>query len=240
MKGILLAAGLGTRLKPLTLATSKMLVPVYDKPMILHALNTLVSSGVTQVLVIIGRDNCEGIVKLIGDGSDWGVKVSYAVQNERRGTANAVLQAEHFVKGEKFAVIAGDNVFEGSFKKELTSFNSSKLKGMLFLKEVDNPTRYGIAEVSDSKILKIVEKPAKPKSNLAVTGLYFLDSSVFDFIKTITPSDRGEYEITDLFAYLSSKNELSYCIVKNYWSDVGTINSLAETSHYFSKILNKH
>ncbi len=239
MKGVLLAAGLGTRLKPLTLATSKMLVPVYDKPMILHALNTLVASGVTKVLVVIGRDNCEGIVKLIGDGSDWGVQASYVVQNERKGTANAVLQAELFANGDKFVVMAGDNVFQDSFKKELESFKKSKFKGMLFLKKVSDPSRYGVAEVNGNKILKIIEKPKEPKSDLAVTGLYFLDPSVFDFIRKITPSPRGEYEITDLFSHLASQNQLSYSIVQNYWSDVGTIQSLSDASHYFSKLSNK-
>ncbi|VVB71417.1 UTP--glucose-1-phosphate uridylyltransferase AglF [uncultured archaeon] len=239
MKGVLLAAGLGTRLKPLTLATSKMLVPVYDKPMILHALNTLVCSGVTQVLVVIGRDNCEGIIKLIGDGSDWGVKASYVVQNERKGTANAVLQAERFVNGDKFVVMAGDNVFQDCFKKELDSFKKSKFNGMLFLKKVSDPSRYGVAEVNGNKILKIVEKPKAPKSNLAITGLYFLDSSVFDYIKKITPSERGEYEITDLFSHLALQNQLSYSIIENYWSDVGTIQSLTEASHYFSTLSKK-
>lgn len=227
-----MAAGAGTRLKPMTIGTNKMLLPIYDKPMIAYSIDLLKNSGVTEILVIIGRDNFEGLVKVLGDGSDLGVEITYRVQQERLGIVHALKQAKNFIESDKFALTFGDNFFSESFKETFEEFSKDNIEALLFIKEVSDPERFGIAEISDGKIKSIEEKPAKPKSNLAVIGLYLFSPKIFNYIDQVKPSSRGEYEIPDLLTIILKNGPVKYKFVKGFWSDMGTVNSLHETTKY--------
>jgi glucose-1-phosphate thymidylyltransferase len=235
MKGVILAGGLGTRLRPLTHITNKHLLPVYDKPMILYPLETLKRSGITDIMVVTGREHAGHFMNFLGSGQQYGVKCSYAIQDTNNGgIADALRQAEDFSQGQSIAVILGDNIFEQDFKKDVVSFQGG---AKVFFKEMKNPSRFGVPvfDASRRKIVLIEEKPKKPKSQLAQTGFYMYDNSVFSFIKTLKPSARGELEITDVNNMYLKKNELSHGIIKGLWSDAGTFESLLKVSTEVAK-----
>jgi len=223
MKGIILAGGTGSRLFPLTKITNKHLLPIYDKPMICYPLHTLVSAGIEEILIVSGRGHVGHFLELLGSGSKDNIRLSYEIQEGAGGIAQALGLARHFAEGDDITVILGDNIFEDSVKDAVRSFRSG---ARIFLKEVPDAQRFGVAEVSGDRIISIEEKPHNPKSNLAVTGLYIYDSDVFDIIRTLKPSKRGELEITDVNNTYIRKGEMTFTRLEGYWSDAGTFDSL--------------
>lgn len=221
MKGVILAGGTGSRLLPLTQVTNKHLLPIYDKPMIFYPLNTLIRMGIEEILVVSGIEHCGHILQLLGSGKEFGVDISYKVQDTAGGIAQALGLAENFVAKDSVAVILGDNVYEDTF--DISSFYAGV---HLYLKEVQDAHRFGVANVVNNYITCIEEKPTNPKSNLAVTGLYLYDNRVFDVIKKIKPSRRSELEITDVNNRYIQIGDISYDIVKGDWTDAGTFESL--------------
>lgn len=223
MKGIILAGGNGRRLHPLTEVTNKHLLPVYDKPMIFYPLHTLIASGISDILIVTGKEYAGGFLKLLGSGREFGCKFTFEVQEDAFGIAHALGLAEDFVDSQNCAVILGDNIFEDDFPKAIANFKSGS---HIFLKKIDDASRFGVAEIQGKQITGIEEKPSEPKSNLAVTGLYLYDQEVFNIIKTLKPSGRGELEITDVNNYYIKKGRMSYSILKGKWTDSGTFESL--------------
>jgi len=232
MKGIILAGGKGTRLFPCTRIINKHLLPVYNQPMIYYPLKSLINAGVKDILIVSGEGHAGGFLELLKDGREFGANISYSVQTEAGGIAQALGLAEDFADKEKIAVILGDNIFEDDLSLYVKSFEDQKEGARLFLKEVVDANRFGVAEVQGDKIIGIEEKPKEPKSNLAVTGLYMYDSQVFDIIKTLNPSNRGELEITDVNNLYIKNDILEYDILKGFWSDAGTFESLFTTSGF--------
>lgn len=226
MKGILLAGGNGTRLAPLTRVTNKHLVAVYDEPMIMYPLKTLARSGIKDILVISGREHAGHFLEFLGSGEEFGVNLTYRVQDKAGGIAHALLLAEHYVGKDSMTVILCDNVYEDVFPKAVKSF---KRGARIFLKEVPDPERFGVATLTGTKVKKLIEKPKRPVSNWAVTGLYQYDYRVFDMIKRLKPSARGEYEITDVNNMYIRKGQMDAEFVKGFWSDAGTFPSLGRT-----------
>ena len=222
MKGIILAGGLGTRLYPLTKITNKHLLPVYDRPMIFHPVQTLINAGIRDILIVTGGNNAGDFLRLLGNGKSFGLKhINYTYQEKEGGIAEAVSLAEHFAEREKVLIMLGDNIIEGNLQKAVEDFKSQRSGAKILLKEVDNPKEYGIAQIKNGKIIKIEEKPKRPKSNYAVIGIYMYDNQVFDIVRTLKPSARGELEITDVNnAYLEEGN-LTYSFLKGYWLDAG-------------------
>lgn len=227
MKGIILAGGTGSRLYPLTKVTNKHLLPVYDKPMIYYPLQTLVNAGIEDIMIISGRGHAGHFLELLGSGSEFGVHLTYEIQEEAGGIAQALGLAEDFADNESVAVILGDNIFQDNVRDEVWSFKSG---AKIFLKEVPDSNRFGVAEIKGERIISIEEKPAAPKSNLAVTGLYIYDTEVFDVIHTLKPSARGELEITDVNNEYISMGKMSYSVLSGFWSDAGTFESLFRAS----------
>jgi glucose-1-phosphate thymidylyltransferase len=225
MKGILLAGGNGRRLDPLTSITNKHLLPVYDQPMISYPLRTLVDAGIDEILIISGKDHAGGFLKLLGSGRDYGCTISYEIQEEAGGIAQALALAEKFSDGDSVAVILGDNIFEDSFKKDILEFGPQK-GARVFLKEMKDARRFGVAELNGDLIVKIEEKPEQPKTNWAVTGFYLYDNDVFSVIKTLKPSARGELEITDVNNFYIQKGLMKAGVVHGCWTDAGTFESL--------------
>ncbi|HLD85363.1 MAG TPA: sugar phosphate nucleotidyltransferase [archaeon] len=230
MRGIILAGGNGTRLRPMTLVTNKHLLPVYNKPMIFYPIDTLVKAGIKKILIITGNENAGDFMKLLGSGKDFGVEFTYKIQDGAYGIAHALGIAEDFANGEKFVVVLGDNIIEDDISDAAKEFDKSDYNGLIFLKEVSDPERFGVAELSDQKIIRIEEKPKNPKTNFAVTGVYMYGRVVFEIIKSLKPSARGELEITDLNNMLIQKGELTYKTLSGFWSDAGTFNSLHKAS----------
>jgi glucose-1-phosphate thymidylyltransferase len=226
LKGVILAGGTGSRLMPLTKVTNKHLLPVGRKPMIYYPIEKLTSIGMEEILIVTGIEHMGDVVSLLGSGKDFGCRFTYKVQDEAGGIAQALSLAENFAKGQLLVVILGDNIFEDSLKNYAAKFITQKTGARLLLKEVDNPRRFGVAEISGDRIIGINEKPQKPKSNYAVTGVYFYDASVFDIIQTLKPSARGELEITDVNNAYIAKSQLAYDILKGWWTDAGTFDSL--------------
>jgi len=232
MKGVILAGGLGTRLRPLTAITNKHLLPVYDKPMILYPLETLKKSGIEEIMIVCGREFAGHFMNFLGSGEEFGVRLSYALQDKNNGgIADALRYAERFSKGESVAVILGDNIFENDFRAHLNKFQKGTL---IFLKEVPDPRRFGAPVFDEAKkrVLHIEEKPKEPKSPYAHVGFYVFDNRVFDFIKNLKPSARDELEIVDVVNEYIKNGEASHEFVDGYWSDAGTIDSLMETSRW--------
>ena len=228
LKGVILAGGTGSRLYPLTKVTNKHLLPVYDKPMIFYPLNTLKKMGCKDILIVSGREHCGDILNLLGSGRDMGLKLSYEIQDDAGGIAHALSLAERFVGTSNVAVCLGDNIFDDEINLEDFEGGSR-----IFLKEVHDPERFGVAELekgSDCKVLSIVEKPKNPKSNLCVTGLYVYDNKVFNYIKNLTPSDRGELEITDVNNFYVRDGLMTCQRLTSWWSDAGTFESLLKAS----------
>ena len=227
MKGVILAGGTGSRLYPLTKVTNKHLLPVYDKPMIYYPLQTLIDAGIKDVLIVSGPDHAGHFVNLLGSGKEFGIKLSYEIQDEAGGIAHALSLAEDFADKESVVVILGDNIFED--KLEINDF---KKGARIHLKEVDDPQRFGVAELAGKKVIGIEEKPKKPKTKYAVTGLYIYDAEVFNIIKTLKPSTRGELEITDVNNAYIKKGLMEEKIVKGFWSDAGTFDSLFRATKF--------
>lgn len=235
MKGVILAGGIGTRLYPLTKITNKHLLPVYDKPMILYGIETLKRSGISEIMIVVGREHAGHFMNFLGSGKEFGVKLSYALQDKNNGgISDALLYAEDFSDRNSIAVILGDNIFEDDFSKAIKNFNGG---ATVFFKKVPDPERFGVGvfDKSGKKLLDIEEKPKKPKSDYAQTGFYLYDFNVFSYIRKIKPSARGELEITDANKMYLSRGELGFSYVSGYWFDVGTIDSLLETSVLLSK-----
>jgi glucose-1-phosphate thymidylyltransferase len=232
MKGVILAGGLGTRLRPATLVTNKHLLPVWDKPMIYYPLNTLLNAGIKDIMIVSGPEHSGHFLNLLGSGKQFGARFMYEIQDKPGGIAHALALAENFADNEKIIVILGDNIFENSIKEYAEKFLKKSSGAMIFLKEVKNPQRFGVAEIKGDKVVNIVEKPKNPKSNLAVVGLYMYDNKVFDIIKTLKPSARGQYEITDVNNNYIKNREMGFRIIKGFWSDAGTHESLFKASKF--------
>lgn len=232
MKGIILAGGRATRLRPLTKITSKQLLPVYDKPMIYYPVNTLVSSGIKDILVIIAPEYAGHFLNLLGSGKEFGANFSYAIQDQPRGLADAFIVGEDFIANDNVAMILGDNIFDRDFSAEIHNFKSG---GMVFAKQVPDPERFGVVEFDDEKkVVSIEEKPVHPKSNYAVVGLYVYDHHVVQYAKELAPSERQEKEITDLNNIYLKQGQLKVNLFDGLWADAGTFDSLLEVSNYMA------
>ena len=227
MKGVVLAGGLGTRLLPLTKVTNKHLLPIFDKPMIFYPIETLVKAGVEEILIVTGGNNAGEFLRLLGNGKEFGLKhLHYTYQEGEGGIAEALGLAEHFADDDSIAVILGDNIIEEDIQEFVSSFKKQDGGGKILLKEVNDPERFGVADLQGSHIANIEEKPKKPKSRYAVTGIYLYDSQVFDVINGLTPSQRGELEITDVNNWYIQKGKMTFDILKGWWTDAGTFESL--------------
>jgi len=226
MKGIILAGGTGSRLFPLTKVTNKHLLPVGKEPMIFYPVKRLVEAGIGEILIVTGVDHMGDVVTLLGSGREFGCRFTYKVQDEAGGIAQALGLAENFAGGDSCCVILGDNIFEESIAPFVEAFGKQKMGARLLLKQVHDPQRYGVAEIEGSRVTRIVEKPIEPKSDLAVVGIYFFDNGVFDIIKTLKPSGRGELEITDVNNHYLAAGTLQCDRLSGWWTDAGTFDSL--------------
>jgi len=222
MKGVIVAGGLGTRLRPLTSITNKHLLPVYNKPMIYYPIEMLVGAGIKDILVVTGGTFAGDFLRLIGNGEDFGLsRMHYAYQKGEGGIAEALGLAREFVGSDRVVVVLGDNILQNGVRKGVEAFSKQAGGSRIFLKTVDHPWEYGIAEIAGNKIKRIVEKPADPPSNLAVIGVYMYPPDVFDIIETLEPSARGELEITDVNNAYVERGEMEYEIVEGWWLDAG-------------------
>lgn len=226
MKGVILAGGTGSRLYPISKVTNKHLLPVFKKPMIYYPIEKLLGAGIKEILIVTGTEHMGAVVQLLGSGKDFKCNFTYKVQDEAGGIAQALLLAENFAGGDSITVILGDNIFEDDIKEFAKNFDKQEKGAKILLKEVHDPERYGVAEIKNGKIIGVEEKPKKPKSNLAVTGIYMYDKNVFNIIKTLQPSARGEYEITDVNNVYIKNGTMTYDSLKGFWTDAGTFSSL--------------
>ena len=232
MKGVVLAGGTGSRLAPLTKVTNKHLLPVYDKPMIYYPIRTLVDAGVRDILIVTGGKNAGDFLRLLANGKEFGLKhLAYAYQEGEGGIAEALGLAEHFAEGGKLCVILGDNIIEGSIRHAADEFRRQERGAKILLKQVTDAERFGVAEMAGDRIISIEEKPKKPKSNYAVTGIYMYDGSVFDKIKELVPSGRGELEITDVNNAYIREGTMTFAELSGWWTDAGTFESLLRASN---------
>jgi glucose-1-phosphate thymidylyltransferase len=231
MKGIILAGGLGTRLHPLTKITNKHLLPVYDKPMIFYPIGTLINAGITDIMIVTGGNHAGDFLRLMGNGKEFGLKhINYTYQEGEGGIADALSLAEYFADGDSICVVLGDNIIERNITKAVHDFKEQGEGAKILLKEVPDPERFGVAEVDKGKLVNIVEKPKQPRSNLAVIGIYLYDGRVFDIVKTLKPSDRGELEITDVNNAYVEEGTMSWEMLDGWWTDAGTFESLLRAS----------
>lgn len=233
MKGIILAGGKATRLRPLTKITSKQLLPVYDKPMIYYPIETLVKAGIEDILIIIAPDYSGHFLNLLGSGKEFGANFSYAIQEEPKGLADAFRIGEDFIGEDNVTLILGDNIFEHDFSDQIKSFQGG---AMVFAKQVHDPERFGVVEFDENmQAISIEEKPAQPKSDSAVVGIYTFDNKVINYAKNLEPSARGEIEITDLNNIYLKNNELKVNIIEGMWEDAGTFDSLLRISNFMAE-----
>jgi len=231
MRGVILAGGLGSRLLPLTKVTNKHLLPVYHKPMIYYPIETLVDAGVKELMIVTGGNSAGDFLKLIGNGRSMGLDhVSFAYQEGEGGIADALRLAQHFADRQKMVVMLGDNIIGSSIRGSVDKFIKQKSGARVLLKKVTDPERFGVAELRADRVVSIEEKPKKPKSNYAVTGIYMYDEQVFDVISDLKPSRRGELEITDVNNWYLKKGLLEYDMLQGFWSDAGTFESLTRSA----------
>lgn len=223
MKGIILAGGTGSRLYPLTKVTNKHLLPVGEKPMIYHPIEKLIEVGIEEILIVTGTEHMGDVVNLLGSGKDFNCRFTYKVQDEAGGIAQALGLAENFAGNDPVIVILGDNIFENSLKTAVKNYDGSGAQ--ILIQEVKDPERYGVAELDGDKVISIDEKPQEPKSNFAVTGIYFYDAKVFECIKTLKPSGRGELEITDVNNFYITQGQMKSSVLEGWWTDAGTPDS---------------
>ncbi len=235
LRGVVLAGGTGSRLRPLTKVTNKHLLPVGQKPMIYYPIEKLIGVGIEEILIVTGVEHMGDVVGLLGSGREFGCRFTYKVQDEAGGIAQALGLAENFANQQPLAVILGDNIFQASLKGHAQHFLAQGTGARLLLKRVTDPHRFGVAEMGEGKVLGIEEKPKHPKSDHAIIGVYFYDASVFDVIRTLKPSGRGELEITDVNNAYIRKGQLAYDVLDGWWTDAGTFDSLVRASDYVLK-----
>ncbi len=237
MKGVILAGGLGTRLYPLTKVTNKHLLPVFDKPMIYYPIQTLINAGIHDILIVTGGNNAGDFLKLLGNGKEFGLKhINYTYQEGEGGIAEALRLAEFFAAGEKICVVLGDNLIETNIRKAVENFERQKKGAKILLKEVSDPQRFGVPALKGDRIVQIEEKPKNPKSQYAVIGIYLFDQEVFEIIKTLKPSDRGELEITDVNNRYIEKGLMTWDILDGWWTDAGTFESLLRANQLVAQL----
>ncbi len=233
MKGVVLAGGTGSRLYPLTKITNTHLLPIYDKPMIYYPIQTLVDAGIREILVVTGGKTAGDFLRLLANGKEFGLnQINYAYQEGEGGIAEALNLAEHFAEGDRICVILGDNIIEGSIRNAVDDFARQPAGAKILLKEVPDANRFGVAELRGDHIVGIEEKPAHPKSNYAVTGIYMYDRTVFEKIRTLVPSARGELEITDVNNAYIAEGHLTFAFLDGWWSDAGTFESLLRAANF--------
>ena len=236
MKGVILAGGLGTRLDPLTRVTNKHLLPVYNRPMIFYPLWTLINAGIEEILIVTGGNNAGDFLRLLGNGSEFGLKhLNYTYQQGEGGIAAALSLAEHFADGGKICVILGDNVIERNVQRAADAFRKQPRGAKILLKRVPDPQRFGVPLLRGKRVLRVIEKPKRPPSRYAVTGIYFYDASVFDYVHALKPSRRGELEITDVNNRYIEAGLMTYEILRGWWTDAGTFESLARASRLVAR-----
>ena len=232
MKGVVLAGGLGTRLYPLTKVTNKHLLPVYDQPMIYYPIRALINAGIDDIMIVTGGNSAGDILRLLGNGKEFGLKhLSYAYQEGEGGIADALSLVRHFADDQPICVVLGDNIIEGNIRSACEAYREQGKGAKILLKKVHDPERFGVPELDGDRVLRIEEKPAEPKSDMAVVGIYFYDATVFDVIETLVPSDRGELEITDVNNYYIERNEMTWNALDGWWTDAGTFESLLRASN---------
>jgi len=232
MKGVVLAGGIGSRLLPLTRVTNKHLLPVHNLPMIYYPIQALVNVGITEIMIVTGGHSAGDFLRLLANGKDFGLQqLNYAYQEGEGGIADALRLAEHFADNGAVCVVLGDNIIENNFLDAAESFRKQKRGAHIVLKEVHDPERFGCPEISDGRIVRIEEKPRKPKSRFAVTGIYMYDTSVFEKIRRLKPSGRGELEITDINNMYLEEGALSHSILEGWWTDAGTFESLRHATN---------
>ena len=236
MKGVVLAGGLGTRLHPLTKVTNKHLLPVYDQPMIYYPIRTLINAGIDDIMIVTGGNSAGDFLRLLGNGKDFGLRhLNYAYQEGEGGIADALSLVEHFADDKPICVVLGDNIIEGNIRDACEAYKSQGSGAKILLKEVDDAERFGVPELDGDRVLRIEEKPKQPKSNFAVIGIYFYDPTVFDIIKTLVPSGRGELEITDVNNHFIERGEMTWAVLDGWWTDAGTFESLQRASNLVAK-----
>jgi len=232
MKGVILAGGTGSRLFPLTKITNKHLLPVFNRPMIYYPLECLVKAGIEDILIVTGGQHAGDFLKLLGNGKEFGLKhINYTYQEGEGGIAEALSLAEYFASGEKICVVLGDNLIEKNIGQAVQAFEHQPSGAKILLKKVPDPERFGVPVFEGDRIVKIEEKPEEPKSPYAVTGIYFYDTRVFDIIKTLKPSERGELEITDVNNWYIERGEMTWHELEGWWTDAGTFRSLLKASN---------
>lgn len=236
MKGVVLAGGLGSRLYPLTKITNKHLLPVYDKPMIYYPIQTLINAGIYDIMIVTGGNYAGHFLQLLGNGKDFGLKdLNYTYQQGEGGIADALSLVEHFADDEPVCVVLGDNIIEGNIRKAAEDYKNQGGGAKILLKKVHDPQRFGVPELDGDRVLQIEEKPKSPKSDYAVIGIYFFDRQVFDVIKTLKPSDRGELEITDVNNHYINEGAMTWGELEGWWTDAGTFESLLYASNLVAK-----
>lgn len=232
MKGVVLAGGLGTRLHPLTKVTNKHLLPVYDQPMIYYPIKTLINAGIDDIMIVTGGNSAGDFLKLLGNGRDFGLKhLNYAYQEGEGGIADALALVEHFADEEAVCVVLGDNIIEGNIRVAADDYLRQGKGSKILLKKVHDPQRFGVPELDGTQVIRIEEKPDDPKSDFAVIGIYFYDPSVFEIIKTLKPSGRGELEITDVNNHYIERGEMTWGELDGWWTDAGTFESLLHATN---------
>jgi glucose-1-phosphate thymidylyltransferase len=237
MKGIVLAGGTGTRLLPLTKITNKHLLPIYDRPMVYYPIQTLVNAGVRDIMIVTGGRNAGDFLRLLGNGKQFGLAhLNYAYQEGEGGIAEALALAEHFADGDRICVILGDNIVEASIRDAVQAFEKQAAGARILLKQVPDAGRFGVAELRNDRVVGIEEKPQQPKSDYAVTGIYMYDQSVFDKVRVLVPSDRGELEITDVNNAYIREDSLDFSFLEGWWTDAGTFESLLRAGNLVAQM----
>lgn len=236
MKGVVLAGGLGTRLHPLTRVTNKHLLPIYNRPMVFYPIQCLVNAGIHDILIVTGGQNAGEFLRLLSNGKDFGLShINYTYQEGEGGIADALRLAEHFAGGDRICVVLGDNIIESNILAARKAFDWQERGAHIILKEVPDPERFGVPVFSGDRIIRIEEKPRQPQSNFAVIGIYMYDPQVFSLIRTLKPSGRGEYEITDVNNFYLEQGTLTYSVLDGWWTDAGTFDSLLRATNLVAK-----